>query len=891
MRYASCSEIRLKGPQKFSGPLPKPQGMVQEIAVLAYPAPQFEDQKIPERERTTNSVTFASTAPVTVRSLTLEVLKKSWGKVNLEISEDGKTYRKITTFMINRGKPDPNVGPIPLAPVVVSIPPAEGKFFRLTFPEVPKGKRIQRVSSDELGEIRLSSALRNGSVYEKQLAKLNEDGMPMFDYYMWPAQPASAEAGQAIPEKEVRNLSSRLKPDGTLEWEVPPGEWIVQRIGMAPTDTKNFPAPPEATGPEVDKLNRNLVKHHFDSYIGKLLASMPEKERTAFKYVVADSYEKGSQNWTDGFAEIFRKRYGYDPLPWLATLTGRVVENPEKSDRFLWDLRRLVADRIAYEYVGGLRDLSHKHGLSLWLENYGTWGFPAEFLQYGGQTDEVSGEFWVDKHIGHLEIRCAASAAHIYGKKRVWCESYTGGPLFMNTPRELKTVGDWSFSEGISQAILHLFFHQSVDKRGPGIMAGFGTEFNHHNTWWNLAMKPWVDYQRKCSVMLQAGYPVADVAYFIGEDTPKMTGIRKPAVPAGYDYDFINAEVIQNRLSVKDGRLVLPEGTSYRVLVLPPVETMRPEVLRKIKALVEAGATVVGPAPKKSPSMENYPTCDQEVEALVKELWDTGKIRVVKDLGTLLPCGPDVVVPPGVVWKHRTDGDRDIYFIANQNDKARDEKISFRVKGKEPELWWPESGKTDPAQSFQLQGDRVEVPLHLEPLTSVFVVFEKPATQDRVAAQVPKPSSQEITGPWEVQFGEKTVTFDKLMPWPEHADSEIKYYSGEAVYRKEFEVPAVKPGTVLDLGGVNAVAKVTLNGQDMGTLWKPPYRIDISRGLKTGKNALAITVVHTWNNRIVGDAQPGATPSIFFNRKVIRLATNDLQPSGLLGPVILETAK
>jgi hypothetical protein len=424
-------------------------------------------------------------------------------------------------------------------------------------------------------------------------------------------------------------------------------------------------------------------------------------------------------------------------------------------------------------------------------------------------------------------------------------------------------------------------------------MAGFGTEFNHHNTWWNLAMKPWVDYQRKCTVMLQAGHPVADVAYFIGEDTPKMTGILEPALPKGYDYDYINAEVIQNRLTVKDGRLVLPEGTSYRVLVLPPVETMRPEVLRKIKALVEAGATVVGPAPKKSPSMENYPQCDQDVENLAKELWGTGKIRAVNDLSTLLPCGPDVIVPPDVVWKHRSDGSREIYFIANQADKARDETISFRVHGKEPELWWPENGKIEPAPAFTLPGDRVEIPLHLEPLTSVFVVFDKPATQDRIARPASQPSIiQEISGPWEVRFGEQTVTFDKLMPWSEHADPEIKYYSGEAVYKKEFSMPESKSGMILDLGEVNAVAKVTLNGQHMETLWKPPYRINLSPALKTGKNTLEITVVHTWHNRIVGDAQPGTKPTIFFNRKSIRKATDALQPSGLLGPVkIIEDKK
>jgi len=461
----------------------------------------------------------------------------------------------------------------------------------------------------------------------------------------------------------------------------------------------------------------------------------------------------------------------------------------------------------------------------------------------------------------------------------------------MNTPRDIKALGDWSLSEGVNQSIYSTYFHQPWEKIGPGICAWYGTEINRLNTWWNLAMKPWVDYQRKCTVMLQAGNPIADVAYFIGEDTPKMRGIREPALPAGYDYDYINAEVIQNRLSVKDGRLVLPEGTSYRVLVLPPMETMRPDVLRKIKSLVEAGATVIGPAPKKSPSLENYPQCDAEVESLVKELWAGEKIRSITDLQTVLPCGPDVVVPPDVVWKHRTDGSREIYFIANQTDKARDEKISFRVKGKEPELWWPESGKTEPAQSFQLQGDRVEVPLHLEPLTSVFVVFEKPATQDRIARPASQPSIiQEITGPWEVRFDEKTVTFDKLMPWPEHADPEIKYYSGEAVYRKEFEASSAKSDVVLDLGEVNAIAKVVLNGQDLGVLWKPPYRVNMFPAIKAGKNRLEITVVQTWNNRIVGDAQPGATPTVFISYKS-KKPPIDLQPSGLLGPVKLEIVK
>ena len=877
MRYVVSSEIRLKGPQKFSGQLPKPPGAIQEIAVLGYPVPQDDEQKVPEKERTATSVTFESAEPVTIRSVTIQPVKSVAVNADLEVSEDGQTYRKITSFPVNRSNLAVNVGPMPLAPVVISILPTAGRYFRLSFS-----------GACELGNIRISSAQRNASVYEKQLAKLSQGAQPSFDHYTWPSQSGSAEAGLTIPRKEIRNLSSLLKPDGILEWEVPPGEWIVQRVGMAWTGTKNSPAPPEATGPEVDKISREPLKQHFEAYVGNLLSSMPEPDRKAFKYVIADSYEQGSQNWTDGFAEIFRKRYGYDPLLWLPVLTGRVVESPEKSDRFLWDLRRLVADRVAKEYVGGLRDLSHERGMTIWLENYGHWGFPAEFLQYGGQSDEVAGEFWPGLHLGRMEVRCASSAAHIYGKKRVWCESYTGGPAFLNTPRELKANGDWSFSEGINQAILHVYIHQPFEKMGPGVCTWFGTEFNRNNVWWNLGMKPWIDYQRRCTVMLQAGQPVADVAYFIGEDTPKMTGIQQPALPKGYDYDYINAEVIQNRLVAKDGRLVLPEGTSYRVLVLPPMETMRPEVLRKIKALVEAGATVVGPAPKRSPSLENYPQCDQEVRCLAKELWGTEKIHPMTDLQTVLPCGPDAVMPPGVVWKHRSDGTREIYFVANQAETARDEKLSFRVKGKEPELWWPESGKTESTSAFQLQGDRVEVPLHLEPLTSVFVVFEKPATQDRIAApeQKPAPTTREVLGPWEVQFGKKKVTFERLMPWSEYADPDVKYYSGEVVYRKEIDISALKPDLMLDLGTVNAIAKVALNGQDLGMLWEAPYRTDVSKALKAGKNSLEITVVHTWHNRIIGDLQPGTTPTVFISFKHGK-PNDPLQPSGLLGPVRL----
>ncbi len=203
------------------------------------------------------------------------------------------------------------------------------------------------------------------------------------------------------------------------------GDWLILQAGMKPTGTKNSPASPQGEGLEVDKMNAAAAQRHFDAFIGQLLKRMPESDRKAFKRVIADSYEMGSQNWTDGLRQLFRKRYDYDPLPWLPTLTGRIVGSADQTDRFLWDLRRLVADRVSYGYVGGLREACNRRGLRLWLENYGHWGFPGEFLQYGGQSDDVSGEFWATGDLGSIELRAAASAAHIYGKKIVSAEAFT----------------------------------------------------------------------------------------------------------------------------------------------------------------------------------------------------------------------------------------------------------------------------------------------------------------------------------------------------------------------------------------------------------------------------------------------------------------------------------
>ena len=811
MRYITLPELLLRGPQKFSGDLPAPPGEIQDLAVLAFPAPAGEGTIAPITSRTPTLVRFESAAPFTARSITVRLVEPVNVSAELMASDDGEHFRKVKRFTVARNNLQVNVGPVPLAPVVETFPATTARFFQLKLS-----------SGCNLGDIQLSPAARVERAAEKALLKVFEDPLPPFDFYTWPppAEPDSAATmvrpdsvldisrhvsrpsqarivvekaaygvpGDAARTRDVRAVVQAMvdggasafqvdritasgdpafgvvktltvdytldgKPrqakatDGgtvslggnaTLTWDVPAGDWIVLRAALTPTGTQNGPAPAEATGLEVDKMNRVPLKAHFEAFLGVLLKRMPAADRRALKHVVADSYEMGPQNWTDGFARDFRKRYGYDPLPWLPALAGRIVGNADQSDRFLWDLRRLVADRVACDYVGGLRDLCHEHGLKMWLENYGHWGFPAEFLQYGGASDEIGGEYWVDGDLGSIECRAASSAGHIYGKPIVWAEAFTGGPAFINTPRNLKARGDWSFCEGINQFVLHVYIHQPWEDKLPGINAGFGTEFNRHNTWFGQS-KTWIDYLRRCSVMLQAGQPVADVAYFISEDTPKMTGLCSPKLPPGRDFDFINAEVIQKDLTVSNGMLTLPHGVSYRVLALPESATMRPALLRRIRDLVKAGATVVGKPPSRSPSLEDFPKCDEAVRQLAREVWgDTpaspsgehtlGKGRVVWGKGldevlAALGSKPDFASPARLRFKHRRQGDTEIYFVANPDAAPVTTAAAFRADDRMPELWWPESGRIEWPAVFETADGRVRLPLSLGPNASVFVVF------------------------------------------------------------------------------------------------------------------------------------------------------------------------
>ncbi|HOW63646.1 MAG TPA: glycosyl hydrolase [Candidatus Paceibacterota bacterium] len=770
MRYLAMSEMRVSGPRKFAGQLPAPKEPFQDVALLAFPVPQHDANSLaihsprvtsspassdlaklidndpastlrfPEgagRGQNPFSIEFAVTEPFTARSLQITPADEAFGaQCELQAMMGQGAYQTIRRFKCDRSNMATGVGFMPRGPVTISFPAVTANKFRLIFTGFYGGRQ------PTLSEITLSSAARLEAFVEKQLGKMHPTPLPMWETYLWPTQPEPDSRSLVVSPGDVHDLTKQLAPDGTLAWDVPAGDWILQRIGMTPTGMKNSPASPEGQGLEVDKMNRALAQRHFDAFIGEVLRRIPAADRKAFKRVVADSYEMGSQNWTDGFDAQFRQRYGYDPKPWLPVLSGRLVGSANQSERFLWDLRRLVADRVATDYVGGLREACKPHGLGLWLENYGHWGFPGEFLKYGGESDRIGGEYWVTGELGSIELRAASSCANTYGRKYVSAESFTGGPAFQNAPGALKARGDWSFCEGVNHFVLHVYIQQPWEDRLPGVNAWFGTEFNRHNTWFDRS-KAWIDYTRRCCWLLQQGNRAADVAYFIGEDAPKMTGVRKPDLPPGRDFDYINADVIETKLTAKNGLLTLPHGTSYRLLVLPELETMRPEVLRKVRDLVRAGATVFGPPPSRSPSMENYPNCDDEVRILAADLWGAanrrqpgersyGKGRIIwgkslDDVLASLNSPTDFQSSTPMRFTHRREKDLDIYFVANPKHESLATTIGFRVSNKAPELWWPDSGTIESPAVYETANGQVRLPISFGPHGSVFVVFRQKA--------------------------------------------------------------------------------------------------------------------------------------------------------------------
>ena len=779
----------------------------------------------------------------------------------------------------------------------------------------------------------------------------------------------SAGAPPLVIEDRSRilDLTKQINMEGKLQWKVPAGEWTVIRFVCANTGEKLKVPSPNSDGLATDHFSRDATRAFIQYVTNRLKQKRGDLKLTPLKQLYLPSYEVRGATWTPDFIEQFKKYCHYDMTRYLPALAGCVVENQDITSRFLYDYRRMLGDLLVDAYYRTASETAHEAGLGIEAEAGGpgppVHQVPVDALKALGSIDEMRGEFWPWRQQRNQlwVVKETACAAHIYGRTRVNMESFTGFRHWQDGPFDLKPAADRAFCEGMNHVVWHTSSHQPPEAGKPGWVYGAGTHLTPNIAWWSKA-KPFIDYLSRCSFMLQQGRFVADVCYYYGDQGFNFVPAKHidPSLGHGYDYDVANAEVILSRMGVKDGRFTFPDGMQYELLVLPDHKDMSLRVLQKIKELVAAGGTVVGPKPVQSNGLTNYPTRDQQVKQLADTLWGScdgknvleqqyGKGRIVwgRSLREVLLArgiGPDFHYTgdekADLDFIHRRTPDADIYFIRNRKNRREFVNAFFRVSAKSPELWLPDSASIVQQPVYEQTPEGIRVPLKLAPFGSLFVVFRRPVSRPHLASLDPGidattvserevriaafkngsykmktsagrtiefeidqiPSALRITGPWEVHFPDgwgapDSVTFAELKSWTEHENPGIRNFSGTACYEKEIVIPRQWFGNgrkiYLDLSRLWAVGQITLNGQSLGIVWKPPYRSEITKAAVAGQNKLEIEITSTWANRLVGDAQ--LPPEKRYCRTNITSSGTPGKPwkdiplreSGLLGPVEL----
>lgn len=873
----------------------------------------------PSRERPA-WVQFEFLAPTSVDRLTIQP-RPGYGPrdCELQVSEDGKDFRTAKVFAAAEKQE-----------TTASFDAVRGRVFRLVIFSAYDRRTPQAPRNVQIAELELAGKdglwpdgngtkrpIRNWEqkAGHKPLHFSAPDTTPLLEDE--PAEPGEEDTLAA----DVLDLTASLDKEGTLRWDVPAGSWQVFRFGCTIGNHSYVSTSSEGwQGFSLDVLDAGAFRRYWDAVVEPLIADAGPLAGKALKYLHTDSWEVEPLNWTPTMREEFQQRRGYDPLPWLPVLAGRIVESRNASNRFLHDFRKTLGDLAIDNHYRLFRDGAHRHGLLIHPESGGPHAVPVDAQRCLGFNDVPMSEFWAwswRHRIGDQNrffVKQPASAAHTYGRRFVAAEGFTTiGPHWQETLWDnLKPSFDKACCEGLNRLVWHEFVCSPAEQGLPGIQYFAGTHLNPNVTWWAKSA-PFFNYINSCQFMLQQGLFVADACYYYGDHVPNFAQHKRtdPArILPGYDYDVITEEVLLARAAVRDGRIVLPDGMSYRVLVLRDHKAISLPVLRKVNQLVEAGATVIGPKPTEAMSLRDS---DAEVKQIADALWDQGRVvadKTARDVLLAAAVKPDFEfsgsdAETDLDYIHRRSGNSDIYFLANRANRAERLTCTFRVTGKAPELWDAVSGERRFAAAYTEADGRTTVPLEFAPCGSWFVVFREPAAKHPARAQ--SNASQwsplsELDGPWAVTFdpewgGPGTVEFTKLVSWPDRDEPGIKFYSGTAVYRKTFELPNDSgfrphgPRLWLNLGNLRELAEVKVNGTSCGITWSPPFRVDISHAVKPGTNQLEIEVVNFWPNRIIGDdALPQEQRRTRTN---IRKLTKDtkLMKSGLLGPVTLQATE
>jgi hypothetical protein len=937
----------------------------EDVGILAYPAPRgtippmrklqpaIEPAAVGSAEtlwdgnhatgiNLSRAMTSAGDAEITLRfpnPITARSLKLVSGEggircrhVELEVMSGDGGFREVRKFQI------PGSGGGLRSFQGVSFEPVTGDRFRLRFVGLnTDGGAVELRELEIAGEAHIEA----WPVKAGFLRGRGEQDTPN--------PPVALNLEQTVPVADVVDLTGKLKADGTLDWAVPPGEWILLRVGATSTGKMNHPASVGGLGLEVDKFDPAALNRFFrNGTLQAVLDIAGEHAGNTFNKVEIDSWEVGAQNWTGDMVEHFRKRRGYDSIPFLPALSGQIMESADTTERFLRDFRQTCSDLFAEHFYGGFQRFLRPHGVGFFAElwhnaNYNNLGL-------GGFLDHVATEFWTSP--GFFDTKSyaakeAASLANTHGFARVEAEAFTsrmGEAMWRQHPRSMKALGDRALAHGINHFIFHTSAHQPWRDAVPGMTMGpYGINFTRNTTWAEQA-RAWIDYITRCQAMLQTGRYSADILVLLAEDAP--VDLRDAAVPPdGYGYDVCDPAILLNHASVDKGEVVLKSGMRYRMLVLADDARMSVPVAEKIRDLALAGATVLARRqPQQIPGLENYPESERQLRAITSELFgDLDGVhfgeRVFGEGRLFLGYSVEEALQKLQIepaWKvqaapfsetvraiHRTTGPEEFFLLASDQPQAHRQEVSFRIANGQPEIWHPYHQTRKRANNFRHENGRTLVTLDFEPDDAFFVVFpEKPTTEETVNPYPARTTVlQSLPGPWKVEFQEKRgapaqVTLPELIDLKDHHDDNIKFFSGTSTYSMKFnlqsEIINRQSAIHLDLGQVEVQAEVKLNGQDLGTLWKYPYQVDITDALRAGENKLEVRVTNLWINRLIGDerqfpvdnnwfwARDGEWPNWVDNPEIPNptgrmtfviwphwKAEDDPFPSGLIGPVQL----
>ena len=842
-------------------------------------------------------IQYAYAAPFTCRSIVINTGGNNYEaeRLLLEASDDGTNFHEVT-----RLKPPRSGWDDADAPLTYAIPATTARFFRFVY-----DKEGSEPGAEDLDAAKWKPSLKLRGITLKSAPSIDQyEGKSGVVWRISP--PTTAEQAPdsvCVARDKIIDLTRFMRPDGKLVWNAPPGEWTILRMGHTSTGHTNATGG-GGKGLECDKFNPAAVRLQYDNWFGAFeRVAGPGLAARVIKVFHVDSWECGSQNWSPVFAAEFKRRRGYDLLPYLPVMAGIPVQSAAVSERVLLDVRRTINDLVNDNFFGTMAALAHRQGCQFSSESVAP-VFTSDGISHHKEVDIPMGEFWLRSptHDKPNDVLDAVSGGHIYGKRIIGSEAFTELRLqWDESPSMLKPLQDRNYALGVNRLVYHVFMHNPWMDRKPGMtLDGVGTFLQRDQTWWKQA-GAWVDYTTRCQALLQVGEPITDIAIFTGEDLPsravlpdrltrilpgllddtlrykdslrmanagvplvKTLGVQHVAGIAdpvdwvnplhGYAYDSFNRDALF-LATVKNGRIVLPGGASYAVLVLPGALSMQPDT------------TLSAAAARK-----------------VAELEAQGAHIVRGGTSFTMPVSRDLIArAPNIAYTHRKAGDEDIYFVSNQSDKGATLNVSLRVTGKTPELWDPVTGEMAVAGDWKVKNGRTELAVQLDAFGSVFVVFRKRA----IGAMALPVFEQPLDSPWTVIFDTTGVVFDQLQDWSQNPNPSIRYYSGTAEYTQTFNWDRKSQRAWLDLGKVANIATVYVNGINCGIAWTSPYKVEITKALRSGRNQIRLEVTNTWANRIIGDHDLAPAKPVAWTTAPYRLS-GKLLPAGLLGPVKIE---